>query len=103
MTQLWIGSLLVKREGSYVGMITEVDIIRKVMSKRRRPSTVSIEEVMSSPLITIEADESIVEANRLMESHNIRHLAVTRSGKVVGVVSIRDFFQALTVKKEVKI
>lgn len=100
MARLGIGSLLVTHDGAYVGMITEVDIIRKVVAEKRRPTDVRINEVMTSPLITIKSDQSIIEGNGLMEAKNKRHLAVTQSGKVVGVVSVRDFLRPLYMKED---
>ncbi|MBN4054441.1 CBS domain-containing protein [Nitrospira defluvii] len=96
MVRLGVGSLLVMCDGKDVGMVTEVDIIRKVVAKKRQPSAILIEEIMTSPLITIDAHETIVDANSLMEQRNIRHLAVTEADKVIGIVSVRDFLHPLT-------
>lgn len=90
-----IGSLLVTREGVYVGMITDVDIVRKVVAKRLDPLTTPAAQVMRAPLVTIEADQTVMEANDRMESEGIRHLAVTRGGEVIGVFSVRDLLRPL--------
>lgn len=90
-----IGSLLVTREGTYVGIITETDIVRKVIAKQLDPSGILVRQVMHFPLITIEADKTVMEANDLMESEKIRHLAVTRGGEVIGVFSVRDLLRPL--------
>ncbi|NKE70832.1 cyclic nucleotide-binding/CBS domain-containing protein [Candidatus Manganitrophus noduliformans] len=90
-----IGSLLVTRKGTYVGIITETDIVRKVIAKQLDPSGIPARQVMQSPLITIEADRTVMEANDLMEGKGIRHLAVTRGGEVVGVFSVRDLLRPL--------
>ena len=95
-----IGSLLVTREGSYVGIITEVDIVRKVVAKEMSPAHVSVATVMASPLITIEANESVVDANDLMEQKKVRHLGVTRKGEIIGVLSVRDLLHPLYVEQE---
>jgi CBS domain-containing protein len=90
-----IGSLLVTREGTYVGIITEADIVRKVIAKQLDPSGILVRHVMQFPLVTIEADRTVMEANDLMESKGIRHLAVTRAGVVIGVFSVRDLLRPL--------
>lgn len=95
-----IGSLLVTRKGRYVGIITEVDIVRKVVAKGISPDDVSVATVMASPLITIEASESVVDANDLMEQKKLRHLGVTRKGEIVGVLSVRDLLHPLYVEQE---
>lgn len=100
MTENKIGSLLVIRKGGYVGIITEVDIVRKVVAKGIDPSTLSVGKAMASPLITIEADQSVVDANDLMEQENVRHIGVTKKGKIIGVVSVRDFFHPLWMEQE---
>ncbi len=102
MSRLCIGSLLVKQDGEYVGMITEVDIVRKVVAERHVPENVLVEEVMASPLISIEAQQSVVEANGLMEEKKLRHLVVRRYGDIVGVVSVRDFLHPLYIEEEVE-
>lgn len=99
MARNQIGSLLVTQEGNYTGIITEVDIIRKVVAKGIDPAATTIRTVMTSPLITIEADRSVLDANDLMEQKKIRHIGVTRNGKIIGMVSIRDFLHPLSVEQ----
>jgi len=90
-----IGSLLVTREGAYVGIVAEADIVRKVIAKKLDPSGILVWQVMQFPLITIEADRSVMEANDLMEEKGVRHLAVTRGEEVIGVFSVRDLLRPL--------
>lgn len=94
-----IGSLLVVEDGDFVGIITEVDIIRRTVAKRRVPESTTIKEVMSSPLITIKAEQSILEANALMETRGLRHLPVTKYGRIVGLVSIRDLLHPIDIEE----
>src|SRR5581483_1606028 len=82
MAESDIGSLLVHEEREYIGIITEGDIVRKVVAKGMDPSTLSVVKAMTSPLATIEADRSIVDANDLMEQKKVRHLGVTKKGKI---------------------
>lgn len=103
MARNQIGSLLVTQEGNYTGIITEVDIIRKVVAKGIDPSATTVKTVMTAPLITIEADRSVLDANDLMEQKKIRHIGVTRNGKIIGMVSIRDFLHPLDVKEQADI
>lgn len=99
MARNQIGSLLVTQEGNYTGIITEVDIIRKVVAKGIDPAATTVRNIMTSPLITIEADRSVLDANDLMEQKKIRHIGVTRNGKIIGMVSIRDFLHPLSVEQ----
>lgn len=85
-----IGSLLVKKGEEFLGIVTEVDFTHKVMRGELDPHKTSVGHVMSSPLINIEGDSSIEEAQEVMKRRGIRHLLVTDKGKPVGVVSARD-------------
>jgi CBS domain-containing protein len=100
MARKKIGSLLVTGEGKYIGIITEVDILREVVAKEIDPATVSVETVMTSPLITVEADLPVIDANDVMERKKVRHLGVTRDREVIGVVSVRDFLHPLDMEQE---
>jgi CBS domain-containing protein len=92
-----VGSVLVKREHRIVGIVTESDIIRKVISTERIPYYVPVEEVMSSPIIGIEGRRPITEAAETMNQHGTRHLAVIDGGSIVGVVSVRDLLHPVAV------
>ncbi len=87
-----VGSVLVvdKGNGEFVGIVTERDIIRKVVAKGLDGSSYLVKGVMSSPLVAIESAKTIFEAGDLMDQKKVRHLAVTEGGEVIGVVSIRD-------------
>jgi CBS domain-containing protein len=85
-----VGSLLVKNGKNAVGILTETDIVQKVVAEGLNPATTLVKDVMSTPLITIEAKQSVVDADELMERHHIRHLLVEEKGKISGVVSVRD-------------
>jgi len=87
-----VGSVLVvdKTDGKYVGIVTERDIVRKVVAKGLDGSSYLVKGVMSSPLVTIESTKTIFEAGDLMDQKRVRHLAVTEGSEVVGILSIRD-------------
>jgi CBS domain-containing protein len=98
MTQKKIGSLLVTKQKKYIGIVTEVDIVRKVVSNVTDPMAITVESIMTSPIITIESDRSVMEANNLMEEKQIRHLPVTRDGEIVGILSVRDLLHPVYVE-----
>lgn len=85
-----VGSLLIKEGKNAVGILTETDIVQKVVAEGLDPATTPVKDVMSTPLVTIEANQSVVDADELMERHRIRHLIVEEKGKISGVVSVRD-------------
>ena len=92
MDQKNVGSVLVvdKTNGQFVGIVTEWDIVRKVVAKGLDGSSYLVKGVMSSPLVTIESTKTIFEAGDLMDQKRVRHLAVTEGSEVVGILSIRD-------------
>lgn len=90
-----IGAVIVISGGNPVGIITERDIIEKITRVNKDPSKTRAEEVMSSPLISIEADKTIKDALVLMRDRKIRRLGVTRKGRLVGIVTERRLLDAL--------
>ena len=85
-----IGSVLVKHEEEIVGIVTEADVVRKVVAMHRAPEFTPVEYIMSSPLISIHEDCPLFEAASKMEEAKTRHLAVADQGDIVGMVSARD-------------
>lgn len=85
-----IGSLLVKEGEKYVGIVTETDLTRKMLAKGLNKETTKVREIMTTPLLTIDCHEPLVEANQLMAKKKIRHLGVTENDEVVGLISVRD-------------
>jgi CBS domain-containing protein len=73
-----------------LGIITERDLVSRVLAKNAQPSEMTAAEVMTSPLITIEPDETLSEAARRMNRLNIRRLGVIYKGNLVGIVSSKD-------------
>ena len=88
-----VGSVLVTYEGEIVGIVTESDIVRKVVSVHRLPEFTPVETIMSSPIISITEETPIFEAASIMEEHHTRHLAVANGHGIVGMVSVRDMLR----------
>lgn len=85
------GSAVIVEGSEYVGIISERDIILKVVATGKDIDSTLNREVMSSPVITIDEDATIMEANDLMDLKQTRHLVVVnKKMEMVGVVSIRD-------------
>jgi CBS domain-containing protein len=84
------GIIVTSKEEKPLGIITERDLVGRVLAKNVKPDSVKAEEVMTSPLITIEPDETIKEAARRMSRLNIRRLGVVYRGQLIGVLSSKD-------------
>ena len=95
-----IGCVLIQAEDHsperprMVGLVSETDLVRKVMARGLPPSSTTVAQIMASPLLTITPDRSMLDASHFMEKHAIRHLCVLQGGKIggkiVGLISIRD-------------
>lgn len=85
-----IGLLFVDDDRRYVGVITESGLSRNAVAKGLDPNTTLVKTVMSRKIVSIEDNEPIVDAVKLMKEHGIRHLAVTKDETVVGIISISD-------------
>jgi diguanylate cyclase (GGDEF)-like protein len=91
MSRHQIGCLAVFDENqNFVGIITERDMLSKVLARSLSPKDVLVGDVMSSSVVSCEPKTSITEAERLMAKHKIRHLPILQDGKAVGMVSSRD-------------
>jgi CBS domain-containing protein len=75
---------------SFVGIVTEKDILYRVVAENRGPFKTVLGEIMSTPLITIDGEASVKEAIELMRTKNIRRLHVTKNGEVIGVLTLRS-------------
>ena len=84
-----IGAVIVMRRGSPAGIITERDILKKIVIDRKNPAKTTAQEVMSTPLVWIESNETVADALELMRENNVRRLAVIRNGRLVGMVTER--------------
>jgi len=82
-----VGSLLVEKNRKIIGIVTDRDFTRKIIAAREDSTTCQVADIMSAPLIMINADAGIVEAGKLMTKYNIKRLGVSQKRKVVGVVS----------------
>lgn len=92
-----IGCVFVKQQGHIVGIVTEADIVRKVVSTRRSPDQTEVETIMTAPVISIDQDAPIFEAADLMDRSGTRHLAVTHRDDIVGIVSVRDLLHPVAI------
>ncbi len=91
-----IGSLFVTNDREIIGILTDTDMMRRVVAAGADSTKTTVEQIMSAPILTIEENKTLLDANDLMAQSHLRHLGVTREGKLVGVVSVRDLVVFLT-------
>lgn len=96
MREKSLGSLLVEatdaegRMSRRSGIVTETDLTRKVLAKGMDPSLTMVDQIMTSPLLTITPDRPMLDASHLMEANHIRYLCVSDKDEIIGIISMRD-------------
>ncbi|MFQ5454815.1 MAG: cyclic nucleotide-binding/CBS domain-containing protein [Nitrospirota bacterium] len=95
-----VGSLLVAKDEKVVGIITETDIIQKVVADDLNPYVTKAESIMSAPLLCIDVNKTIIDANDMMDQRHVRHLGVTDGEDIVGILSVRDILHPLYFKED---
>ena len=97
MTDKRIGSIIIMERGQAIGIVTERDMLERVVSPCRDPCATKMKEIMSSPLITIPKETSILDAMRKMRENYISRLLVMDDDKLLGILSERDIIRAVSI------
>jgi CBS domain-containing protein len=98
-----VGALLVMENDELVGVVSERDYARKVALLGRSSNSTSVREIMSMPAITIGPECTIDEAMRLMVINRVRYLPVLCNNKILGIVSIGDLVNSITLAQDQRI
>lgn len=85
-----IGSVLVKAHSKKWGMVTERDILNKVVAEDIKPAKIAVKEIMTDLRCTIDADSPLEDATEIFAREKIRRLPVTEKEKIVGIITSRD-------------
>ncbi len=90
MSQFRIGCLIIMENDKVLGIVTESDIIGKVVAKKKDPERITVEEIMSKNVISTTPDENLDDAADKMVENKIKRLPVIDSGKLVGIITATD-------------
>ena len=96
MKKLNVGCVIVTEDNNPIGIITERDFVTKIAAEGR-PLFTEIKEVMSSPLVTIDPEETIWEASELMKEKSIHKLPVKENDEIVGIITTTDIVKISSV------
>jgi len=96
-----IGCLVVADEGGVEGIITERDVLRRVISESRRPERTKVSDVMSKPLIVGGPTMYVEDAAKLMFKKGIKKLPILKNGGVIGIVTLSDIARIVSVEPQV--
>jgi len=90
MREEHIGSLPITEDEELVGMITDRDLATRVVAEAADPKTMSVGDVYSRDLVSVEPDNDLDQALQLMARHQVRRLPVVENGRLVGIVAQAD-------------
>lgn len=90
MNKFRIGSVIVVNSGRPVGIITERNILQKIVEPRHDPATIKAKDIMTRPLITIDPHTAIDEAAKIMATKTIKTLPVVEKDKILGIITSSD-------------
>ena len=90
MRQLDVGVVPVLDDDSLLGLVTDRDLVIRVMGERRDPDQVKLEEIVTKSPVTVTPDTKVAEALELMTEHRVRRLPVMKGSELVGILSMGD-------------
>jgi CBS domain-containing protein len=90
MNQFEIGSIIATRKGKAVGIITERDLLKRIVAEGKNAKKTRVKDIMSSPLVVITPNTDLEEAAHLMFEKKIKKLPVIDQNRLVGLVSLTD-------------
>ncbi|MCS7116251.1 MAG: CBS domain-containing protein [Nitrososphaerota archaeon] len=98
MAKKGVGCLIIVSGGKAIGIITERDLVSRVLAEPFDPAKVLVSDVMSTPIFTISSDQTLNEAAEIMLKYKVRRLPVVDGGVLVGIVTATDLANALVNK-----
>ena len=93
MAKIDIGSIVIVKAERAIGIITETDIVTRVVAEQKDPKTTKAKDVMSSPLIHITPNTALTEAMRVMTRAGIRRVAILKNDSLAGIITSRDILR----------
>ena len=96
-----IGNVIVVLDKQPVGILTESDILKKVVAEGKNPSIVLVKEVMSTPILITDPYISLEEAMKKMSKCNVRRLPVIENNKLIGIITLKDISRISPVLHEI--
>jgi CBS domain-containing protein len=103
MSEANIGAIVIQEGNRPEGIFTERDYLRKIALKGLSSRDTMVNEVMSSPLITVPPSESTRKAMEMMTERRCRHLVVVEGSAMVGIVSLGDLVKYMLQEKEAEV
>ena len=93
MNEREIGCLIVTENNRPIGILTERDLLKRILVKSKDLKGMKVQDVMSMPLISVEPNVQIGDASRLMLQKNIKKMPIVKKGELVGLVTLTDILR----------
>jgi CBS domain-containing protein len=103
MAEISAGTALVMEGGNVIGILSERDVIRKILLLTKCMHSNTVRDIMTTELTTITPETSLDDCMKIITEKRIRHLPVLQDGNICGIISIGDVVKYLLVEKEFKI
>ena len=100
MREKRIGAVLVMRGEKLVGILTERDVLNKVVAEGASPKKITVQEIMTSKVIVIEPKRTVRDAMQVVTERKLRHLPVVEDGHIVGMLSGGDLTRSIVAEEE---
>ena len=96
MSKHSVGSLVVSKDGKRPdGIITERDVLRKIIANKKDPEATKVEDIMTKKVVTVDVDTSLLEISKIMSKNLLRRIVVTEKDKMIGIITSRDLLQLM--------
>lgn len=100
MAEKSVGALVVMKDGSAAGVVSERDYARKVVLIGRSSLDTPVSEIMTADLVSVRPEQTVDDCMRLMTDRRIRHLLVMNNADLIGVISIGDLVKAIIAEQQ---
>lgn len=96
-----IGNVIVVQNNQPIGILTESDIIKKIVAEGKNPAEITVKEVMSTPILIIDPYVTLEEAMKKMSKCNIRRLPVIENNTLIGIITLKDISRISPILHEI--
>ncbi len=96
MTKKNVGSLIVTQNKKAVGIITQTDVLKRVVAKNKELNKTKVKDVMTKKLITVPSNSTFTELSKKMKKSRIKHMVIKEKGKIVGIITSTDIIKLMS-------
>ncbi len=89
--------VVVDKQKKPVGILTERDILKRVVIRRQNIDALKVRDVMTNKLVTVPVTSTFLEISRLMKKGKLRRIPITQHGKLVGIITARDLIKVMSI------